>query len=567
MKLKDALSLQEGLDPSIVQDIVDIAVRSEFGSISGMDKVAEQEWEDISQLIRYIKEAIPTTTHYRFDTLVSKLEDRLPDTEIAQNLNENEAKFKRGDEVDYLGKKGKVRSAKFNPFDKSFDYTIAYIDQGVRTSSDGVKDRDLKEKIKEYGLPGNVGREFGEKYIRTLIESGKFAELWTAFEATYPKLQPKLQATFEKSNDLLRYIKPEKGSETYRVSSIPEAAAQELDTLLYDVVELIEHISSLSKTPNKEVVEHVIRDVDNTLTDMLMIFTSNTDSDKPLNPYKQSDIGFKENKTMKTKIKLLEIYASGHKETTSDKIGDFKEFQLAWRNLDSDQREELLLVYIAPEQIKDIPTMEWEQLWHNKPNLANDPDFQEALLAANFGGNGSVNEVLPRVKDDDMEEGTCGYSVDGEGGDKPAGSHLLRKSDLKESEIRKMIKKQIKEIKDPSSKSTKLTDLIKESSFDDRLKAKMGMSDDEFEKNVTSRDIGSPFPGEPVKATKASKLIDNIKLSYKNMSEDEMESFSKEMVEYFLDQSIAAQAAAKVFFGKKMGPDPADDPHGQELPF
>ena len=54
--------------------------------------------------------------------------------------------IKRGDEVDYLGKKGKVRSAKFNPFDKSFDYTIAYIDQGVRTSSDGVKDRDLKKK-------------------------------------------------------------------------------------------------------------------------------------------------------------------------------------------------------------------------------------------------------------------------------------------------------------------------------------------------------------------------------------------------------------------------------------
>ena len=77
------------------------------------------------------------------------------------------------------------------------------------------------------------------------------------------------------------------------------------------------------------------------------------------------------------------------------------------------------------------------------------------------------------------------------------------------------------------------------------------MSSDEFEKNVTSRDIGSPFPGEPVKATKASKLIDNIKLSYKNMSEDEMESFSKEMVEYFLDQSVSAQAAAKIWFGKK----------------
>jgi len=103
-------------------------------------------------------------------------------------------------------------------------------------------------------------------------------------------------------------------------------------------------------------------------------------------------------------------------------------------------------------------------------------------------------------------------------------------------------------------KSSKLRELIRESikeNFDDRLKTQMGMSSDEFEKNVTSRDIGSPFPGEPVKATKASKLIDNIKLSYKNMSEDEMESFSKEMVEYFLDQSVSAQAAAKIWFGKK----------------
>ena len=32
----------------------------------------------------------------------------------------------------------------------------------------------------------------------------------------------------------------------------------------------------------------------------------------------------------------------------------------------------------------------------------------------------------------EIDEGTCGYSVDGEGGDKPAGSHLLKKSDLQE---------------------------------------------------------------------------------------------------------------------------------------
>ena len=37
-----------------------------------------------------------------------------------------------------------------------------------------------------FGLPGNPGREFGEKFMRDFITPGKFAELWTAFEATYP---------------------------------------------------------------------------------------------------------------------------------------------------------------------------------------------------------------------------------------------------------------------------------------------------------------------------------------------------------------------------------------------
>ena len=61
------------------------------------------------------------------------------------------SKFKKGDVVDYLGSKGVVRSAKYNPFDNSFDYTIAYkgkpsdaYPEGVNRSADGVKDRDLK---------------------------------------------------------------------------------------------------------------------------------------------------------------------------------------------------------------------------------------------------------------------------------------------------------------------------------------------------------------------------------------------------------------------------------------
>ena len=144
----------------------------------------------------------------------------------------------------------------------------------------------------KFGLPGNAGREFGEKFMRELIGSGKLAELWTAFEATYPELQPELQATFEKTNELLRYIKPEQGGETYRVSSMPEAAAQELDNLLHDVLETLEFVSSQNEEPGIEMVKSVIKDFDNTFSDMLNIFTSNTDSDKPLEPYKQSNIGF-----------------------------------------------------------------------------------------------------------------------------------------------------------------------------------------------------------------------------------------------------------------------------------
>jgi hypothetical protein len=106
-------------------------------------------------------------------------------------------------------------------------------------------------------------------------------------------------------------------------------------------------------------------------------------------------------------------------------------------------------------------------------------------------------------------------------------------------------------------KTSKLRDLIKETikeNFDDRLKAKMGMSDDEFEKNVTSRDIETPFPGTDkvsngYKAAKA--LIDELRyVTYKKLSDADMDDFSVEIINHLLDNT-AAQAAAKVFFGKR----------------
>ena len=95
---------------------------------------------------------------------------------------------------------------------------------------------------------------------------------------------------------------------------------------------------------------------------------------------------------------------------------------------------------------------------------------------------------------------------------------------------------------------------INEQGFDDRLAQAMGMSGDEFEDQVASRDIGEPmsFPGEPpsVGYSKASDLIDKLRKEYRSMSDEDLDEFSAEMVEHFLDNT-AAQARAKVFFARK----------------
>ena len=96
---------------------------------------------------------------------------------------------------------------------------------------------------------------------------------------------------------------------------------------------------------------------------------------------------------------------------------------------------------------------------------------------------------------------------------------------------------------------------LNEQSFDSRLANKMNMSDDEFEKNVSSRDIGdeSPFlddddvsPGVEL----ASRTINKLRQQYRGMSDDIMDDFSVEMIKHFLD-NYEAQAAAKAYFAKK----------------
>ena len=100
---------------------------------------------------------------------------------------------------------------------------------------------------------------------------------------------------------------------------------------------------------------------------------------------------------------------------------------------------------------------------------------------------------------------------------------------------------------------------LSEQGFDAGLANAMGMSDDEFEDQVASRDIGdtypNPFmdddddrsPGEEL----ASRTIEKLKQQYKGMSMQDMEDFSKEMVLHFLEGSTEAQATAKVFFAKR----------------
>ena len=92
-------------------------------------------------------------------------------------------------------------------------------------------------------------------------------------------------------------------------------------------------------------------------------------------------------------------------------------------------------------------------------------------------------------------------------------------------------------------KTSKLRYLIKETikeNFDKRLAQQMGMSDDEFEDQVASRDIGEPFPGDdddPRSSGEilANKTIANFRKKYRGMSDDDLDDFSAKMVEHLLD--------------------------------
>jgi len=90
-------------------------------------------------------------------------------------------------------------------------------------------------------------------------------------------------------------------------------------------------------------------------------------------------------------------------------------------------------------------------------------------------------------------------------------------------------------------------------SFDKELADKLSMSPDEFEDQVASRDIGSPFPGTDYASpftAKAKDYIEKFRQEYRDMSDDGIDEFSVEIINHLLDNT-AAQAAAKIYFGKK----------------
>ena len=107
--------------------------------------------------------------------------------------------------------------------------------------------------------------------------------------------------------------------------------------------------------------------------------------------------------------------------------------------------------------------------------------------------------------------------------------------------------------RDDFEKSSEFDRNLGEQGFDDRLAQQMGMSDDEFEDQVASRDIGEPFPGDDelsIGYSKASNLISKLRQDYRGMSDEDLDEFSKEMLLHFIDNT-AAQAAAKAFFAKR----------------
>ena len=202
--------------------------------------------------------------------------------------------------------------------------------------------------------------------------------------------------------------------------------------------------------------------------------------------------------------------------TYNQAVGLNETTEKAWTAIDVSRKAE-----------KEISNKEWNERTTKKldilKTLNNDgkfkKDFDEERLQGWVDQNYSWEKLSRQFK---VNEGSCGYGEDGKLGNKPAGPDLIRKA----------IRNEIKE------------------NMDDRLKTAMnksGFSDDEtsdfFSKDTPSTiGIGG--------TQKAKKLVSTLRSDYRNMSDNELDEFSVEMIEHFLDNT-AAQARAKMYFAKK----------------
>ena len=186
-----------------------------------------------------------------------------------------------------------------------------------------------------------------------------------------------------------------------------------------------------------------------------------------------------------------------------------------------------------------IQDYDWEELI-----IQSHPDDESHLDPEDRSDQDDVDEFNQIRRDaymeEDIDEGTCGYTqtVNGRKLKTPGGTRGPKPLNERFQQLAG-----IKPL------------YINEQGFDDRLKAAGGFSDEEFE-DITSRDIESPFPGTDDSSPhsdgirRASNLIDELRQNYRSMSDEEIDSFSKEMIEHFLDNTTA-QAAAKIWFSKK----------------
>ena len=54
------------------------------------------------------------------------------------------AKFEKGQKANYYGSEATIRKAEFNIFANEWEYSIGYVENGLRKGQTGVKEYELK---------------------------------------------------------------------------------------------------------------------------------------------------------------------------------------------------------------------------------------------------------------------------------------------------------------------------------------------------------------------------------------------------------------------------------------